>query len=149
MLIAGLDRFAWAQAQGALAVATLALHSMELLAVAGGALAWWWWTPRRAHYAWADALASLGWLLIIIVMFALGWQGTAGKIGQPAQLVYGAQGTWGVGPGVWLATVGIALAAAGCVVAWLVGRRSGVLPAVAIPPASDEHGEVHHLHTIG
>ncbi len=129
MLIAGLVRFALARTLGPLAIATLALHCMELLAVAGAVLAWRLWTLGRARSVWIEALAQAVWLVIVTIMLVVGWLGAAGQIGQPAQLAYGAQGTWGMGPGVWLAVVGIALAWVGGVVAW-VGRRrrSSVTP---------------------
>jgi len=149
MLIAGLNHAAWIRALGTLTVEEVALRSMELLAVAGAVAVWWLWTPWRARYARAEALAAVVWLLLVTLMFIIGWQGTARNLGQPAQLVFGAQGTWGVGPGVWLAAVGLALAAVGCMVAWVAGGRGGILPSVATPPTGDDHGDVHRLHTIG
>lgn len=137
MLIAGLNHVGWADDQW---LVVGALRVMYALTFAGVVVVWLLWAPGRAQLTrLVGALGAL-WGLLAMLLFLVGWQGATSNVGQTAQLVFGAQAPWGIGPGVWLCAVGITLGWVGSVVVWARRGRSG---------GDAPRAGIHRLNVIG
>lgn len=124
VLSAGLIKLGWEQSEVTplLAMYLDALHIIELLLIAGVVLTVLLWRPGRVH---SIPVAVTVWMILVTLVFMVGWQGTTGSLDHPAALVFGADAPWVVGPGVWLCAAGILLAWAGTGAGWLHARMRG------------------------